>query len=175
MPSLVHSSISAHVNIHHLTTTSRHTGHAPSPCWQPSMQHRWSYDLLGTIQHILAHLTALFWDYPGEPVPERQNQSGFHWSKRQWVAMASAGPYASLHLIPDNRASTAPLSFLQARCPVSNLFVIIIIIIIIIMQQARRVFHNQATNACPVNSPQDCKNRPVPFPGLTLLKDWIWV
>ena len=28
------------------------------------------------------------------------NQSGFYWSKRQWVAMASAGPYASLHLTP---------------------------------------------------------------------------
>jgi len=28
-------------------------------------------------------------------------KSGFFWSKRQWVAMASAGPYASLHLAPD--------------------------------------------------------------------------
>ena len=37
----------------------------------------------------------------GEPVPERQNQSGFYWSKRQWVVMATAGPYASLHLAPD--------------------------------------------------------------------------
>ena len=44
---------------------------------------------------------ALFRDYPGEPVPEGQNQSGFYWSKRQWVAVASAGPYASLHLAPD--------------------------------------------------------------------------
>ena len=25
-----------------------------------------------------------------------KNQSGFYWSKRQWVAVASAGPYASL-------------------------------------------------------------------------------
>ena len=32
-----------------------------------------------------------FWDYPGEPIPE---------SKRQWVAVASTGPYASLHLAP---------------------------------------------------------------------------
>jgi len=40
-------------------------------------------------------------DYPGEPAPERQNQSGFYWSKRQWVEVASAGPYASLHLTPD--------------------------------------------------------------------------
>ena len=47
------------------------------------------------------HLTALFRDYPGEPVPERQNQSGFYWSKKQWVAVASAGTYASLHLASD--------------------------------------------------------------------------
>ena len=29
-----------------------------------------------------------------------KNQSGFYWSKRQWVAVASAEPYASLHLAP---------------------------------------------------------------------------
>ena len=47
-----------------------------------------------------------------------KNQSGFYWSKRQWVAVSSAGPYASLHLAPDRyHTSTPPLSFLQARCP----------------------------------------------------------
>ena len=30
-----------------------------------------------------------------------KNQSGFYWSKRRWVAVASAGPYASLHLAAD--------------------------------------------------------------------------
>ena len=30
-----------------------------------------------------------------------KNQSGFYWSKRQWVAVVSAGSYASLHLAPD--------------------------------------------------------------------------
>jgi len=35
----------------------------------------------------------------------------------EWQAVASAGPYASLHLAPDNHASTPPLSFLQAGCP----------------------------------------------------------
>jgi len=30
-----------------------------------------------------------------------QNQSGFYWSQRQWVVMASVGPYANLHLTPD--------------------------------------------------------------------------
>ena len=43
-------------------------------------------------------LRPLFQDNLGKPAPERQNQSGFYWSKRQWVAVASAGPYASLHL-----------------------------------------------------------------------------
>ena len=32
---------------------------------------------------------------------QKGNQSGFYWSKRQWVAVASAGTYASLHLAPD--------------------------------------------------------------------------
>ena len=32
-----------------------------------------------------------------------KNQSGFYWSKRQRVAVASAGPYASLHLAPDRQ------------------------------------------------------------------------
>ena len=41
-----------------------------------------------------------------------------YWSKKQWVAVASAGPYANLHLAPtDNDASTPTLSFLQAGCP----------------------------------------------------------
>ena len=30
-----------------------------------------------------------------------KNQSGFYWSKRQWVAVASAGPYANLHITQD--------------------------------------------------------------------------
>jgi len=33
------------------------------------------------------------------------------------VAVASVGPYASLHLIPDNHAKIPPLGFLQAGCP----------------------------------------------------------
>jgi len=58
------------------------------------------------ITHTHTRLTGFFCDYSGEPVPERENQSGFYWSKRQWVAVAS-----------DNHASTPPLSFLQAGCP----------------------------------------------------------
>ena len=33
------------------------------------------------------------------------------------MAVASARPYANLHLTPDNRANIPPLNFLQARCP----------------------------------------------------------
>ena len=43
--------------------------------------------------HSHTRLMALFLDYPGQ-LSERWNQSGFYWSKRQWVAVASAGPYA---------------------------------------------------------------------------------
>ena len=47
-----------------------------------------------------------------------KNQSGFYWSKRQWVAVASDGPYASLHLAPDRTMpAPPPLTFLQAGCP----------------------------------------------------------
>ena len=53
-----------------------------------------------TYTHTHTRLMALFRDYPDEPVRERLNQSGFYWNKRLWVALASAGPYASLHLAP---------------------------------------------------------------------------
>jgi len=45
-------------------------------------------------------------------VSRYQNQSGFYWSKRQWVAVAAAGPYANLHLAPDtyHASSTLPLT-----------------------------------------------------------------
>ena len=66
----------------------------------------------------LTRLTALCPWLPGWAGTRKVNQSGFYWSKRQWVAVASAGPYASLHLAPDrHHASTPPLSFLQAGCP----------------------------------------------------------
>jgi len=69
-----------------------------------------------THTHIHIRLTALC---PGLPGWAGQYQKGktnleFIETKRQWVAVASAGPYASLHPVPD---STPPLSFLQARMP----------------------------------------------------------
>ena len=44
------------------------------------------------------------------------NQSGFYWSKRQWVAVASAGSVCTL-LQTDNHASTPPLKFFTGRMP----------------------------------------------------------
>ena len=47
-----------------------------------------------------------------------KNQSGFYWSKRQWVAVASAGPYASLHLAPDRQPRQHPTTqFFAGRMP----------------------------------------------------------
>jgi len=46
-------------------------------------------------------LTALFAGLPMLAGTRKVNQSGFYWSKRQWVAVASAEPYASLHLTAD--------------------------------------------------------------------------
>jgi len=62
--------------------------------------------------------------------------------------VASAGPYASLHLVPDRQPHQhRPLSFLQARCPscrptnsVKALKAINVIIVIIII-----IKHNSAT------------------------------
>ena len=55
-------------------------------------------------------LTALFPGLPRWASTRKVNQSGFYWSKRQWVAMASAGPYASLHLAPDRQPHQHPTS-----------------------------------------------------------------
>jgi len=43
----------------------------------------------------LSRTTQVSWYQKGK------NQSGFYWSKRQWVAVESDGPYASLHLAID--------------------------------------------------------------------------
>ena len=53
--------------------------------------------------------TALCSGQPGWAGTRKVKPSGFYWSKRQWVAVASAGPYASLH--------PTTLFFLQAGCP----------------------------------------------------------
>jgi len=65
----------------------------PSSTFRPHKSH--------THTHTHERLTALCLGLPGWASTRRQNQSGFKWSKRQWVAVASDGPYANLHLAPD--------------------------------------------------------------------------
>ena len=54
---------------------------------------------------VRAHARTFYGPFSGTTRVSRyqtgKNQSAFYWSKRQWVAVASAGPYASLHLTPD--------------------------------------------------------------------------
>ena len=65
----------------------------------------------------MQHTTSVLWpfvrDYPGEPVPEGLNHSGFYYSRDDRVAVASAGPYGSqLHLASDrNHENTSGLKY----------------------------------------------------------------
>ena len=47
-------------------------------------------------------------DYPGKPVPERKNQSGFYWSKRQWVAVGSDIHWVLCKSAPSSSQITTP-------------------------------------------------------------------
>ena len=68
--------------------------------------------------HTHTRLMAVCSGLPGRASTRKVSQSGFYWSKRQWVAVASAGPYAICTLLQtDNHASFPPLSFLYAGCP----------------------------------------------------------
>ena len=71
------------------------------------------------ILHNYTRLMALFPGLPRWASTRKVKPIWFYWSKWQWVAVASAGPYASLHLALDwdNHASTPSLRFLQAGCP----------------------------------------------------------
>ena len=66
--------------------------------------------------HHNARLMALLSGLPGWASIRKVKP--IYWSKRKWVAVASAGPNASLHsLQTDNYGSTPPLKFfLQAWC-----------------------------------------------------------
>jgi len=71
-----------------------------------------------THTHTHTHLTAPFPGLPGWVGTRKVKPSGFYWSKRQRVAVASAGSYAScISLQTDNHVSTPLLSFLQTGCP----------------------------------------------------------
>ena len=68
--------------------------------------------------HTHTHLMAPFLGPLGWAGIRKVNQSGFYWSKRQWVAMASAGPYASLHLDPYRQPCQHPTAqFFTGRIP----------------------------------------------------------
>jgi len=59
-----------------------------------------------------------YWDYPGEPEPEKIKLSGFteaRDSEWQWHQLGHMQVCISLQT--DNHASTAPVSFLHAGCP----------------------------------------------------------
>jgi len=69
---------------------------------------------------IHTRLTALFWDYPGEPVPERSktNRDFTEASEWQWHQLSHMQVCTSLQT--DNHASTPPLCYLLAGCPSSS-------------------------------------------------------
>ena len=64
---------------------------------------------------INPNLTAPYPGLPGWANTKRWNQSGFYSNNRQWVAVASAGPYASLHLAPDTTTPAPHRSVFTGR------------------------------------------------------------
>jgi len=38
-----------------------------------------------------------------------------YWSKRQWAALAAAGPYANLHLAPDRQPCQHPVTYSETK------------------------------------------------------------
>ena len=70
-----------------------------APAGRQQWNNAYSIIYLDTDTHTcLTHLCSGLprWDSTRKAI-----QSGCYWSKKQWVAVASAGPYASLHLAPD--------------------------------------------------------------------------
>ena len=63
--------------------------------------------LLQNQTHLVC-ITVVLPGLPGWAGSRKVNKSGFYWSKRQWVAVASAGPHASLHLAPDRQPCQHP-------------------------------------------------------------------
>jgi len=72
-----------------------------------------------TTYHTDTRLMTLCPGLPGWAGTRKVKPIWIYWSKRQWVAVASAGPYANLHLAPGiNHASTPPLHqiFVHDNC-----------------------------------------------------------
>ena len=61
----------------------------------------------GDLRHLQSHTRLMSGTTQVSRYQKGKNQSGFYWSKRQWVAVASAGTYASLHA-PCCRQITMP-------------------------------------------------------------------
>jgi len=77
-----------------------------------NQSYNWQAVTQDSTEYAHTHLTALFPGLPGWAGTRKVNQSGFYWSKRQWVAVASAGPMqVCTSLQTGNHASTPPLSF----------------------------------------------------------------
>ena len=74
---------------------------ASTPLQQLTLTPTITLFLTHTHTHTHTRLTALFPGVPRWAGTRKVKTSEFYWSKRQWVAVASAGPYASLHLAPD--------------------------------------------------------------------------
>ena len=63
-------------------------------------------------------LTALFPGLPRWAATRKVKPNWFYWSKRQWVAVAPAGPYGSLHVAPDRKPCQHPTTlFFTGRMP----------------------------------------------------------
>ena len=86
--------------------------------WNILASYHLPQDELQLRKHTHTRLTALCLGLPGGPVPERKNQSGFYWSKRQWMAQWHQLGHMQVCTShqADNHASTPQLSFLQAGC-----------------------------------------------------------
>jgi len=96
-----------------LATLRMHRLRVISICISVTITHLDSWDHV-THTHIrFMALWTLSWI---TRVSRYQNQSGFYWSKRQWVAVASAGPYA-ICTSPqtDNHTSTPPLKEIEGK------------------------------------------------------------
>ena len=105
-PETTHSSVSLTPHVGALTRSTAHSPainpHAASAFHRPSAINRHTHT------RLMAHCQGL----PGWAGTRKVNQSGFYWSKRQWVAVASAGHMqVCTSLQTDNRASNPPLSF----------------------------------------------------------------
>ena len=91
----------------------------PALGWNHDVRCASSFALIGgdlVLTHTHTRLAALFPALPRWTDTRKVSQSGFYWSKRQWVAVASA----SLHLAPDRQPRQHHIHhsvFLQAGCP----------------------------------------------------------